>query len=120
MTPQEIFDTAVGGVLKQGHPSVAADGSCVYRDPDGAKCAAGFLLTDEEASGCEGHTIDNVCPVRLEAHVILLLRLQDAHDRAADWCSPEDFPEEFARRARQVAMERYLSATVIDQWEAER
>lgn len=47
MNKQEMFDTAVLGILNQGGISISEDGICLYRNPNGRKCAAGFLIPDE-------------------------------------------------------------------------
>jgi len=49
MTNQEIFDTAITGVLAQGAYGYSDDG-CVYYDPTtGNRCAVGLLLPVETA-----------------------------------------------------------------------
>ena len=49
MTRQEIFDTALNGIRKQGEPAYYGR-VCVYYDTtNGNKCAAGQLLSDEAA-----------------------------------------------------------------------
>jgi len=51
MTPQEIYDTVAMALIAQGRPSaVDGDGriNCVYAAPDGARCAVGHLMNDEE------------------------------------------------------------------------
>ena len=46
ISKQEAFDTAVRGIHAQGGP--AMDGHrCMYRAPDGKKCAFGLLIPDE-------------------------------------------------------------------------
>lgn len=47
MTPQEAFKTVAKHVLAQGRPSKNEEGMCVYRGPDGLKCAVGALIPDE-------------------------------------------------------------------------
>lgn len=51
MTLQEQFDTAVAGLLKQNCKSqritTFETKRCVYRGPNGTKCAVGFLIPDE-------------------------------------------------------------------------
>ncbi len=49
MTDNEIFDTVVKGILKQGKPSILK-GYCKYRGPDNTKCAAGLLISDDDYS----------------------------------------------------------------------
>lgn len=49
MNMQEAFDKAYTGIVKQG--KIAVDPislKCVYKTSDGAKCAVGHLLTDED------------------------------------------------------------------------
>lgn len=46
MTEQEAFDIALAGLRKQGKPS-KNNYSCLYRGPDGTRCAVGFLMPDE-------------------------------------------------------------------------
>lgn len=48
-TNQSIFDQAVQGVLDQGQPSFdPIYKECLYRGPNGSRCAAGHLLPDSE------------------------------------------------------------------------
>ena len=47
MTPQEAFETVAKHLLAQGRPSKNEKGMCVYRGPDGLKCAVGALIPDE-------------------------------------------------------------------------
>lgn len=50
---QEIFETMVKNLMKQGRKSVvgsidSGDETCLYRGPNGSKCAIGFLIDDLE------------------------------------------------------------------------
>lgn len=57
LTAQEIFNTVATHLLTQMQKSLL-DGRCVYRHPDGLKCAVGCLITDEEyQSTMEGNSI---------------------------------------------------------------
>lgn len=53
-TRQEIFDIVVSGLRKQGCKSIGTvinpdvNPACLYRDAQGHKCAAGFLIPDEK------------------------------------------------------------------------
>ena len=47
MTIQEIFDTVAVHLLKQGVRSVDLNNVCLYRGPNGLKCAVGALIPDE-------------------------------------------------------------------------
>lgn len=48
MTRQEIFNTVATALLAQGKASYARYGGCLYRGPDGTKCAVGHLIPDEK------------------------------------------------------------------------
>ena len=47
MNKQEIFNTVVTHLRQQNCRSVSASGVCLYRGPNGTKCAAGVLIPDE-------------------------------------------------------------------------
>jgi hypothetical protein len=48
MTPQEIFEKVLEGISSQGYKkSESITGRCMYRGPNGLKCAAGHLIPDE-------------------------------------------------------------------------
>lgn len=98
MTPQELFDTVVGNLRKQGGKAlldqeqlktlIAAEGTCAYRAKDGKKCAAGGLLTDQEYKpAMEGNNLFVVMELspsfkeRVGDDCSLLRDLQDVHDR---------------------------------------
>jgi hypothetical protein len=44
---QITFDTVVTGLRKQKDRSVGENGSCVFRSPNGNKCAVGMLVPDD-------------------------------------------------------------------------
>lgn len=86
---QELFDYIVEAIVKQGRPSVGDNNRCLYRGPDGLKCAAGHVIPDSVYS----ETMENKgiltlsdfgrTPKSLVHHAELISRLQDAHDAAA-------------------------------------
>jgi len=88
MTAQEVFDTAVLGVLSQGKPSINHTGDCMYRGPNGLKCAAGHVLKDQDYK--RHFDINNLSiyslsdrietPYYVKDNKILLSRLQRVHD----------------------------------------
>ena len=81
MTPQEIFDTAARGIIGQGGPSVVLGGACLYRGPNGRKCAAGWLLPDDEWSEeINSAWVGDVPYFEGHKHLSLIFRLQVAHD----------------------------------------
>jgi hypothetical protein len=97
---QEIFDTVARAILKQGAPSVIIDDndscSCRYRGVNGAKCAVGHLINDDEyCASMEDMPVlllynKNMLPERLRESINILLRLQAAHDNAVDAYDPMD------------------------------
>lgn len=92
MTPQEIFDKALAGVINQGDLSVNQTGFCFYRSPEGLACGVGHLVDDETAKVWdniqeeEGITSEiHMLPVSLVPewmlpHMDLLRDIQKAHD----------------------------------------
>lgn len=122
MTPQEIFDAAAIGVIKQGRASVSGPGGkCLYRGPDGTKCAAGHLIPDEvyDCRMDDGETsftdvsmkFKNVLPsyMSTEHGRELILSLQCAHDDASALRYGPAFIEEFIRGLERVSLRYGLS-----------
>lgn len=98
MTPQEIFDKAVDGMLKQGEQSYDRDQGCVYRHPSGLKCAVGHLISDDiydpEMDNRVGSTSIReivvafpVLPHWMRDNVDLLTELQEVHDSNRSWAA---------------------------------
>jgi hypothetical protein len=94
MTAQEIFDRVWTHFVVEGNPrSMDEDGDCVYRGPEGQKCAVGIFIPDTEyRSGIEGSDAKALlsgsdCPpslVPMREHADLLDDLQIAHDGACN------------------------------------
>ena len=92
MNKQEIFDTVLFGLRKQGHASKSGEGHCSYRGKDGAMCAAGLLIKDKHYSPqIEGDMVEDplVQSVLLESgvsacHIEFVSHLQTAHDHELD------------------------------------
>lgn len=115
---QEVFDFIARHLLRQQKRSVFAPDKafalrCRYRTPDGLACAAGCLLTAEEAADREGSSwyrlaMDKMVPLE---HVLLIRRLQLVHDNQK--IGVKDWPAEL----REVASEFSLSATVVDAYQ---
>lgn len=136
MTPQEVFDRAVGGVLRQGRPAWLDGGDqgngCVYRMHIGGielRCAIGHVLTDDELARLEHaghltHTIRQILdapegeievPAVMLDHQRLVVALQNAHDVSV--LSPpmgKSFLDQFKERARGVARAFRLDPGIID------
>lgn len=89
MNAQEIFDTVVTHLRKQGSKSqeyyTNGVDQCVYRNSDGKKCAIGCLISDEEYfDDMEGQPVINLFGQGYLSHLRpyedLLSRLQAIHD----------------------------------------
>lgn len=122
MTDQEVFDTVARHLLTQGKQSIARDVSggfmCLYRGPDGCKCAVGALIGDdeyradmEEHSALELHRL-GLLPERLVEHRFLLEDLQSAHDHTD---SGPTFRAHIKRELREVAETYDLSTVVLEE-----
>jgi hypothetical protein len=114
MTEQEVFNKVWDHIITQGNPSVNKDGNCLYRGPNGLKCAAGILLTDEQAVesdkvGANWSMVLDDYPELRGLPNFLINDLQLCHDNVACY-SYEDFVEDFKERARFVA-EKYKLTT---------
>ena len=90
MTPQEIFDTVARHLFTQGKQSTDPI-YCLYRGPDGTKCAVGVLIPDatydEDMEGCSiaGLLDEFSLPAWMGEHVNLLQHLQSVHDVDSRW-----------------------------------
>jgi len=105
MTAQEVFDTTVQHILKQGraldkemHDNDDDTGAhevnyCVYRSKEGKKCAAGLWITDAEYNvGMETRNLESVlhddtiqADNILYKYTKLVCQLQRWHDLDANW-----------------------------------
>ena len=47
-TEQQVFDQVATHLLTQNKRSANEKGECMYRGPEGLKCAAGCLIADDE------------------------------------------------------------------------
>ena len=128
MTQQEIFDTVLAHLRKQGKASVSDMNLCQYRGPDGTSCAVGCLIPDElydplienVSSGqiTEGHLpfgregdLPKLRPImaRISNHLgaengPLLSALQYAHD---DYLADSGMPA-WEERMRRIALDFLL------------
>lgn len=90
MNRQEIFDRSCAGIVAQGGPSVSKNGKCLYRGPNGRKCAAGHLIPDETYSKkMEGNSSFGVEIPGIEEYTTFVRELQIRHDRAAETTSSD-------------------------------
>lgn len=122
MTPQEIFNTVAKHLFAQGKRSRSEIGDnldiCVYRAPDGSKCAVGVLIPD----ACydpqfEGNNViallnqfNDVLPRWMDANMSLLSALQDVHDTPENWCSEDRLKDAFRRCADYYSLDSSILA----------
>lgn len=98
MTNQKMFDKVCAHLLTQLSTSLDDTGTCLYRGPDGKKCAIGCLIPDElyteDIEMKEVRTLLDypVFNSELSAYLShfnkeLLIRLQSVHDafRPEEW-----------------------------------
>lgn len=91
MNSQTIFDTVVRHLWAQGKQAADDNGSCLYRGPNGTKCAVGILIPDDKylPRMDQGRGLVNVLDeagIPAE-HYALLLGLQRVHDKNGSWCA---------------------------------
>lgn len=108
MTAQQLFDTMVRGLHRQGRRATDERGHCLYRGNDGTKCAAGFVLTDEEVEGKNVLSLHQITsPFTLDdsrvKNLLLLRECQVIHDDPSCWNS-KTVSDELSR----IANEHYL------------
>lgn len=107
---QVTFDIVARGLLDQGARAVAPNGRCVFRGPDGNRCALGFLIED--------HQYDTFFDVNTQKgfdfiaalghNEGLMHSLLEIHDQ-----NPADT---WAYLLGKLAMQHRLSVGVIDMW----
>lgn len=109
---QQVFDLVVTHLLTQGRRAEDVAGGCMYRAPEGMKCAVGFLLPDSEyRPEMEGEAAGSgsyITPVlqRIGVDLDLATSLQIVHDK--------QHPSDWVARLRIVADHYRLSADVVD------
>lgn len=98
MTAQEVFDTVVAHLRKQGVRSIDENGKCLYRGPNDTKCAVGCLIPNESyhpafETMSSGWVIRQPGLARLKQHKVLLGVLQIVHDYHDIWRWETSFQE---------------------------
>jgi hypothetical protein len=107
MTRQQMFNTAYHGLAAQGFLASSREMmggriACAYRGNGGARCAIGYLISDETAADWEGVGllgIDNDAFVAAgfnNEDRLFLSALQSVHDESVS-------PEDMLRRIRRFA-----------------
>lgn len=102
-TNQELFDLAYRGLKAQGFER-SYDRGCLYRDPNGRKCAIGHCIADEDYSRDYEHNnvINLPRKVRKAAGITkkneaFASKLQNCHDEAATPYDMQSMLNELAR-----------------------
>ena len=86
LTQQEMFDKSYLGLASQNFLQSHRDGGCLYRGPNGRKCAIGHLIPDDkykqkmEGDNIFARSIRSLFPVK---QLSMLGDLQEAHDHPA-------------------------------------
>jgi hypothetical protein len=130
LTNQEVFDKVAVYLLNQPERCEDFDEKCLYRGPNGNKCAVGFLIPDElyqpswDVGG--GTPVTTLCREDIKVRQFfegvtprLLVALQEVHDgcRVA-WKGDEQIESsDMANRRfllKAVAAEFNLSTSVMD------
>lgn len=100
MTTQQVFDTVIEHLIKQGKQAKASTGHCSYRTTDGLKCAVGCLIPDELYNPIlEGRSVEGIRSITLRQYIYptlytfidknfdILQDLQSLHDSDNAWDS---------------------------------
>lgn len=121
MNRQEVFDTVAEHLAKQGKAARKDNDAdipyqCMYRAPDGSKCAVGILIPDHVyTDAIEGETAQDRCVINLLPFLTTsgdeywLSELQGLHD--ADLASAG--LSQWARSMAQLAKEYSLSTEAL-------
>lgn len=124
MTPQEIFNKAFTGVVKQNGPSVRPGTSlknstvCAYRGENGFACGVGHLVDDETAREWDMigsisdvfRDLEDDLPPWVIDNIMLLEEIQTAHDRAYEETrNDDDFIPTFVSWMRAIATRQHLT-----------
>ena len=121
MTRQEIFDTVARHLIAQGKqssrgPTIGEKSGCLYRGPNGLKCAVGVLIDDADYNpDMEGKSAN--LPIVRDAlskkvstlHMPLVAALQETHDKHDSWT----YPTTIVAALRGVADQFALSKDVL-------
>ena len=107
MTTQEAFNTMVKHLRAQGVPSIDYRIGCLYRGPNGLKCAVGCLISDEEyrpnMEMIKASVLirDGLISGLGEVNLDLLDDVQRLHDRS----HPDQWEDGFRRIATDYKLE---------------
>ena len=112
-TEQEVFDQVAAHLLTQNKESENDNGECLYRAENGAMCAAGCLMSDEEHKNqWEGMSWHDVSKnTSITKHESLITDLQKLHD-AVD-------VEDWKKKLKVVTGNYRLNTAILDQFKGE-
>jgi hypothetical protein len=117
-TLQEVFTAVVTHLLNQGERSVASSGNCLYRSPDGRRCAVGAIIPDElyspvmENSVVQANCVWSVIKPLFASPTdakYLLEELQAVHDDIP----PHDWEEMLRGMAQDKGFHMPTSGTIL-------
>lgn len=113
---QTAFDRMVQHCFDQGFRSEAKD-TCMYRMDNGARCAVGCLIPDEQYrkdfEGKSAAHVANEVPVLSEVDWDLLESMQTAHDfRMPPLGERGTSPRQFLLEALKIAKNYHLSGSL--------
>ena len=119
---QAFLDKIVPLVVKQGKRSVDERGKCLYRGPNGLKCAIGFAIPDDRYDpNMDGNYVASVVLQLWRGVVVEGLQaddaafadaVQSAHDKASG--EGRAFITDFMERVRKVAERFGLTVPQIE------
>lgn len=120
MTAQDYFNTVATHLFTQGRRAYDNSTGCVYRAPDGTKCAVGVLIPDDKYDPKMDKDM-NLAPVIEKAglpleHEELFRSLQRVHDDPENWSDTKTM----RRRLTNVATEHDLDPSILDTLEFKR
>lgn len=90
MTDQEAFDKIVARLMDGTGPAVNEKGDCMYRAPNGLKCAVGCLIPDDKYDlRMEGRAVGQFFKLGFNCleglNIDMLALAQDVHDSDYSW-----------------------------------
>jgi len=116
MNDQEAFDRVATHIFVQGEPAIF-DGRCVYRTPQGLRCAIGVLIPDNQYDPMmEGKSVQEIAEkakwfgdIFAGLSLYFLEPLQNIHDAYYGWHSTENMRFEL----KAIALAFDLSPAIL-------
>lgn len=121
MNDQEIFDTVAEHLFRQGTRAYDVDQGCLYRGPNGTKCAVGCLIRDNDYTPkMENKSVyaleeDGLLPEYLTKNVKLMSSLQMVHDTAG-WSNRDEMRQALEEVAGIFNLDASKIATQTGEW----